>query len=52
MITNILLRIMGKIISFDAIVTKINSYNAIVENDWLEKTNAVISYKNKIIILY
>lgn len=52
MVTNIPLRIMGKIISFDAIVTETNSYDAIVGNDWLEKTDAEISYRNKIMTLY
>jgi hypothetical protein len=52
MVANIPLRIMGKIISFDAIVTETNSYDAIVGNDWLEKTDAEISYKNKIMTLY
>ena len=52
MVTNIPLRIMGKIISFDVIVTEINSYDAIVGNDWLEKTDAEISYRNKIMTLY
>ena len=43
---------MGKIISFDAIVTETNLYDAIVGNDWLEKTDAEISYRNKIMTLY
>ena len=51
-VTNVPLRIMGKIISFDAIVTRTDSYDAIVGNDWLEKTDAEISYKNKIMTLY
>ena len=52
MVTNIPLRIMRKIISFDVIVTETNSYDAIVGNNWLKKTDAEISYRNKIMTLY
>ena len=45
-VTDIPLKINGCIIPMDAIVTDANSYAAIVGNDWLRKTKAVLDYNN------
>ncbi|CAB5364533.1 unnamed protein product [Rhizophagus irregularis] len=45
-VTDIPLKIHECIIPMDAIVTDANSYSAIVGNDWLRKTKAVLDYNN------
>ncbi|GBC47626.2 hypothetical protein GLOIN_2v1869520 [Rhizophagus irregularis DAOM 181602=DAOM 197198] len=45
-VTDIPLKIHECIIPVDAIVTDANSYSAIVRNDWLRKTKAVLDYNN------
>ncbi|EXX55029.1 hypothetical protein RirG_229060 [Rhizophagus irregularis DAOM 197198w] len=35
----------------DAIVTEADSYSAIVENDWLRKTKAIIDYNNNKMVI-
>jgi hypothetical protein len=50
-VSNIPLKIHNVIIPMDAIVTDANSYAAIVGNDWLRKTKAVIDYNNNKMVI-
>ncbi|GES86520.1 zinc knuckle protein [Rhizophagus clarus] len=50
-ITDIPLRIHDCIIPMDAIVTDANSYAAIVGNDWLRKTKAILDYNNNLMTI-
>jgi Retroviral aspartyl protease len=50
-VLDIPLKIHDCIIPMDAIVTDANSYAAIVGNDWLQKTKAVLDYNNNVMIL-
>lgn len=50
-VSDIPLKIHGCIIPMDAIVTDADSYSAIVGNDWLRKTKAVIDYNNNKMII-
>ena len=50
-VSDIPLKIHDCIIPMDAIVTDANSYAAIVGNDWLRKTKAVLDYNNNVMIL-
>ena len=45
-VTKIPLKIQGRLIPFNAIVTEADSYSAIVGNDWLRKTKARIDYED------
>jgi len=45
-VSDLPLKIKGCIIPMDAIVTEADSYAAIVGNDWLRKTKAVLDYNN------
>jgi hypothetical protein len=45
-VSDLPLKIKGCIIPMDAIVTEADSYAAIVGNDWLRKTKAVLDYHN------
>lgn len=45
------LKIQGCVIPMDAIVTEADSYAAIVGNDWLRKTKAVIDYDNNMMTI-
>ncbi|GES72789.1 retroviral-like aspartic protease 1 [Rhizophagus clarus] len=50
-VTDIPLRIHDCIIPMDAIVTDANSYAAIVGNDWLRKTKAILDYNNNLMTI-
>jgi hypothetical protein len=50
-VTNLPLRIHDCIIPMDAIVTDANSYSAIVRNDWLRKTKAILDYNNNLMTI-
>jgi hypothetical protein len=50
-VSDIPLRIHDCIIPMDAIVTDANSYAAIVGNDWLRKTKAILDYDNNTMII-
>ena len=50
-VSDIPLRVHDRIIPMDAIVTDANSYAAIVGNDWLRKTRAVLDYDNNVMTL-
>jgi hypothetical protein len=50
-VTNLPLRIHDCIILMDAIVTDANSYSAIVRNDWLRKTKAILDYNNNLMTI-
>ena len=50
-VSDIPLKILNCIIPMDAIVTDAESYAAIVGNDWLRKTKAVIDYDNNKMII-
>lgn len=50
-VSDIPLKIHNCIIPMDAIVTDADSYSAIVGNDWLRKTKAVIDYNNNKMII-
>lgn len=50
-VSDIPLKIHDCIIPMDAIVTDANSYSAIVGNDWLRKTKAVIDYDNNLMTI-
>ena len=43
---------MGQIISSNTIITESDTYNAIVGNNWLEKTHAEISYEIKFMTIH
>ena len=50
-VSDIPLKIHDCIIPMDAIVTDADSYAAIVGNDWLRKTKAVLDYNNNIMTI-
>ena len=50
-VTNVPLKIHDRTIPMDAIVTDANSYAAIVGNDWLRKTKALLDYDNNVMII-
>jgi hypothetical protein len=50
-ITNLPLRIHDCIIPMDAIITDANLYSAIVRNDWLRKTKAILDYNNNLMTI-
>jgi hypothetical protein len=50
-VTNLPLKIHDCIIPMDAIVTDANSYSAIVGNDWLCKTKAILDYNNNLMTI-
>ena len=50
-VSDIPLKIQGRIIPMDAIVTDANSYAAIVGNDWLRKTKALLDYNSNLMII-
>jgi hypothetical protein len=50
-VTDIPLKIQDRIIPMDAIVTDANSYAAIVGNDWLRKTKAVLDYDSNVMTI-
>jgi hypothetical protein len=50
-VTNLPLKIHGCIIPMDAIVTDANSYSAIVGNDWLRKTKAILNYDSNVMVI-
>jgi hypothetical protein len=50
-VSDIPLKILDCIIPMDAIVTDANSYSAIVGNDWLCKTKAILDYNNNLMTI-
>src|SRR5215216_6321515 len=50
-VTKIPLKINNHIIPFDAVITEAESYAAIVENDWLKETQAIIDYRKGLLTL-